>query len=224
MKKLISLCFIFIISVSFIACRQRPDADSASGEGDVVADTKTETRDPGPAFPDPETVRAILAGRAASERAATQETASRQPERRQRLPMLQNGEQARSFEATTLDGNTIKLNEYRGKTVLLNFWASWCGPCRQEIPHIKRIADSYKDNNDFAVIGISLDRSERAMTDFVNRQKMDWPNVFDGPSAQIASLYGVKGIPYNLLIGPDGSVIATGLRGQAIARELSVHL
>jgi thiol-disulfide isomerase/thioredoxin len=224
MKKHAAGLIILCVVCLNMSCRRESDPDVVTRKQITPSAAQSEAQDPGPVFPDPETVRARLAARTASERSATQGTAARQSERRQRMPMLKNGEQARMFETQTWDGKTINLDQLKGKTVLLNFWASWCGPCRHEMPFVKRIAETYKDNNNFAIVGISLDRSERAMKDFINRQNMDWPNVFDGSGAQISSLYGVKGIPYNLLIGPEGAVIATGLRGQAIAKELSARL
>ncbi len=92
----------------------------------------------------------------------------------------------------------------KGKYVLLDFWASWCGPCRAELPYVKRLVEKHGSNENFSLIGISLDRGEAPMKEFISKNEMNWMNVYDGSGGQIASQYGVVSIPFTVLIDPEG--------------------
>jgi len=123
------------------------------------------------------------------------------------------------FAATSLAGEKITLAGLKGKVVLLDFWATWCGPCRAELPNVKSVYDKYHDQG-FEIVGISLDRGEDALKDFVAREKMKWSHIYNGsfPAGKdIATLYNITSIPQMILIGRDGKIIATNLRGHALA-------
>ncbi len=128
----------------------------------------------------------------------------------------------------SVDGTTIKLSDTRGKLVLLNFWASWCGSCRKENP---AIADAYrkfkdkkfKNGNGFTVFSVSLDRTKAAWKYAIAYDKLTWPcHICDFSSWQSkhAAIYGVSGIPTNFLIDGDGVIVARNLRGPALKAAL----
>ena len=129
-------------------------------------------------------------------------------------PTLSLGDIAPEFEARQLNGSTFRLADYWGKkAVLIDFWATWCGPCIDEIPTIKRIAETYRDQG-LEVVGVSLDRDEKALRDFVEKEKLSYVQVFDKEKAQaIAKSYSVWGIPSVFLINKNGVINALKLRG-----------
>ena len=129
-------------------------------------------------------------------------------------PTLSLGDMAPEFEAKRLDGSTFRLADYRGKkAVLIDFWATWCSPCVDEIPTIKRIAETYR-NQGLEVVGVSLDREEKALRDFVKREKLSYVQVFEKEKARaITKSYGVWGIPSVFLIDKNGVINALKLRG-----------
>ena len=117
---------------------------------------------------------------------------------------------------TTIDGKELKLSDLRGKVVFIDFWATWCGPCIQELPVVKKTYDKYGKNGEFVVVGISLDESQDAVRNYVSNNELTWPQIVLGPAETnaVAKAYGVTGVPANFLIGRDGKVIATDLRGE----------
>ena len=129
-------------------------------------------------------------------------------------PTLSLGDMAPEFEAKQLDGSTFRLADYRGKkAVLIDFWATWCPPCIDEIPTIKRIAETYR-NQGLEVVGVSLDREEKALRDFVKREKLSYVQVFEKEKTRaISKSYGVWGIPSVFLIDKNGVINAMKLRG-----------
>ncbi|WP_294397446.1 redoxin domain-containing protein [Prosthecobacter sp.] len=133
------------------------------------------------------------------------------------------GKPAPSFEAKTIAGKTVRFpDDYKGKLVLLDFWATWCGPCLHELPELTRVHEDFAAY-DFTVLGISLDHDEdvASLPEFVKSKKISWPQICDGGSWQgdIVKQYGVHGIPSCWLIdGNTGLVVATSvdLRGEAL--------
>ena len=129
------------------------------------------------------------------------------------MESLTVGQEAPDFEATTLDGDRISLSDLRGKVVLLEFWASWCGPCRPEVPYLKEVHAAY-GGEDFQLIGISLDRSTEELRQFIEEHGMTWPQVQEEArwESELADLYNVSGIPRAYLIDREGRIAAKDLR------------
>jgi thiol-disulfide isomerase/thioredoxin len=112
------------------------------------------------------------------------------------------------FSLATPEGKKVSLKDFRGKTVFLNFWATWCAPCREEMPAMEKLYQEYKDKN-FVVLAVNVkDRKQEALN-FVKELKLTYPVAFD-PEAQVASLYGAWGLPTTYLIGPKGEGLARG--------------
>ena len=126
---------------------------------------------------------------------------------------------------TFIDDTEYKAEDYAGKTVLIDFWATWCGPCRGEIPNVKKLYAYYHEKG-FEIIGISSDRDVETLKKFIEKEEMPWKQmmrdkalVADGQT--MGSYYGVTGIPTMILIGPDGKVITVNARGQALEKALA---
>jgi peroxiredoxin len=112
------------------------------------------------------------------------------------------------FNLTTPDGKKISLKDFRGKIVLLNFWASWCVPCREEMPAMEKLYQEYKQKN-FVVLAVAVKDRKQDAVDFVKELKITYPIALD-PEAQVGSLYGAWGLPATYLIGPNGEGLARG--------------
>ncbi len=125
------------------------------------------------------------------------------------------------FKLPGIDGKQIALKDYRGKYVFLDFWASWCGPCRREIPHVIKMYKACKGKN-FEIIGISLDKNEGDWKKAVKEMKMTWPQACDleAWNSKVVRQYNVQGIPRTVLLDPEGKVIAIDLRGEQLAEKV----
>ena len=122
------------------------------------------------------------------------------------------------------DGATHSLSEYvgNGKYVLLDFWASWCGPCRREMPHVKALYEKYHAKG-FDIVGLSLDNDQKAWTGAIDKMGLTWHHLSDlkGWKSLSATTYGINAIPATLLIGPDGKVVAAGLDSESLGKKLA---
>ncbi|GAC1449808.1 MAG: hypothetical protein NVSMB9_33870 [Isosphaeraceae bacterium] len=128
------------------------------------------------------------------------------------------GDPAPPLAAKTLDGKSLKLEDYRGRYVLLDYWATWCTPCVAELPDLKEVHAAFGNDKRFVMIGLSLDEETDAPRKFVTERGIPWVQVSlgSGSDNSVARDYGVQSIPATFLIGPDGKVIAKGMRGKQI--------
>ena len=124
------------------------------------------------------------------------------------------GQAALDFQVTDLNDEPLSLEKFKGQVVLLDFWATWCGPCISEMPNVKRTYQKYKDQK-FQIIGISLDRGTTPLKDYIEKEGIMWPNYYDN-SRQISNMYQVRSIPSTFLIDGDGIIRKTNLRGSAL--------
>ena len=131
------------------------------------------------------------------------------------------GGEAPDFTQKTPDGEDLSLSDLRGKVVLIDFWASWCGPCRKENPHVVKLYKKYKDQG-FEILSVSLDKDMNRWTQAIEKDGMDWKHVSDlkGWKNQAAQTYSVKSIPHTVLLDADGKIIARNLRSKALDKEL----
>lgn len=132
-------------------------------------------------------------------------------------PKLQIGAAPPAIAGTSLDGKPRSLASYRGRVVLLDFWATWCDPCIAELPNVKRNYAKYHAKG-FDILGISLDEDKETLINFVEKRDVMWPQLFDGKAwkGANAARYGVTAIPFTLLIGRDGKIAAVNPRGSQL--------
>ncbi len=135
------------------------------------------------------------------------------------------GKQFPDFTEKDLEGKPLSVTGFKGKVVLVDFWATWCGPCIRELPNVKTTYQKYKDKG-FDVLGISLDSDKDKLTGFLAKNEMPWPQFFDGQGwkNKLAQQYGINSIPATYLLDASGKVIAKNLRGPdleaAVAKAL----
>jgi peroxiredoxin len=131
------------------------------------------------------------------------------------------GTQALEFTQNDTTGKPVQLASFRGKYVLVDFWASWCRPCRMENPNVVNAFNKFKGKN-FTVLGVSLDRDKSPWIQAIKDDNLTWTHVSDLKFWQndVARLYKVEGIPQNFLIGPDGKIVGKNLRGEALQAKL----
>jgi peroxiredoxin len=144
----------------------------------------------------------------------------------ERLPKLKAvalGATAPEFAEADTSGKIVNLSSFRGKYVLIDFWASWCGPCRHENPNVVKAFNHYKGQK-FTIIGVSLDQpnGKKAWLAAIHKDSLTWTQVSDLKfwDSKTAGLYGVRGIPQNFLLDPDGKIIAKNLRGNDLEDKL----
>jgi peroxiredoxin len=130
---------------------------------------------------------------------------------------------AMDFTQNDTLGQPVSLSSFRGKYVLVDFWASWCGPCRQENPNVVKAFEQYRDKN-FTVLGVSLDRpnAKDRWLKAIHDDNLTWTHLSDLKywDNEVAKQYGIRAIPQNLLIDPQGKIVAKNIRGEKLQEKL----
>lgn len=131
------------------------------------------------------------------------------------------GQQAPEISLPNAKGDTLTLSSFKGKVVLIDFWASWCRPCRESNPHVVKLYEKYKQKG-FEVFGVSIDNRKESWLKAIKKDKITYPQVIDGEGwdANTAVKYGVDAIPATFLLNKDGVVLAVGLEGEKLEEKI----
>jgi thiol-disulfide isomerase/thioredoxin len=135
------------------------------------------------------------------------------------------GRPAPVFTQADTKGKPVALSSFKGQYVLVDFWASWCGPCREENPNVLKSYRAYHSKG-FMVLGVSLDDEKRPWIEAIRKDGMPWMQVSDlkGWKNSVAVMYGIEGIPMNYLLDKNGIIVAKGLRGDDLEKKLAEFL
>jgi thiol-disulfide isomerase/thioredoxin len=145
-----------------------------------------------------------------------------QKEKNDEMLFLSPGKIAPDFSQPKADGKLLKLSDLKGKVVLIDFWASWCGPCRKENPNVVKLYQKYADKG-FTILSVSLDKDKNAWLEAIKRDNLTWPNHVSDLKAwsnDAAQQYKVTGIPFTVLVDKDGKIIQKNLRGADLENAL----
>lgn len=150
-----------------------------------------------------------------------QKQLEQQQMQKQNNPGVGQGAPAPEISLNTPEGNVLKLSDLKGKYVLVDFWASWCKPCRRENPNVVKAYNKYKDKG-FEILGVSLDRDRARWLQAIQADGLTWKHVSDLKYFQCEAAvdYGVSAIPFTVLVDKEGKIIAQNLRGPSLERKL----
>lgn len=141
---------------------------------------------------------------------------------------LAEGKQFPDFQTKDSNGKPLSLSDFHGKVVMVDFWATWCPPCREEVPNVVATYKKFHDKG-FEIVGVSLDQDKQKMVDFTKQNGMSWVQYFDGKGWQneLAQKYGIESIPTMFVLDGNGKIVARDVRGeqlgQAVEKALATH-
>ena len=141
-----------------------------------------------------------------------------QEKNRMMAARLQPGKEYIDFEGEDISGKRVRLSDFfgRGKYVLMDVWASWCGPCMGEIPHLASLHAKYKDKG-LSVVGVFVNDKKENLLSTMEKKNMTWQQIYDIDNV-VLDAYGIKGIPFIILFAPDGKIVSKDLRGKEMER------
>ena len=131
-------------------------------------------------------------------------------------------EEAEDFTLKTLKGGTVSLKDYRGRLIFLNFWATWCGPCRAEMPSMQRLWEEFKEE-DFVILAINIQEESKLVSSFMNERGFSFPVLLD-EKGKVARSYGIRGIPTTFFLNPDGEIMGKAVGARDWDSEESFEL